>query len=595
MTLDPEQETGPAARSFRGPALAAAAFLVVALPAALCLSDHADDEGYLTYLLARIVGKEPLAGLFFLKTRPLISSIYALPAALGWKVFLAAHVVVSALGVLSIGVAAQRLGGRGGVAAAVVALSPVYFHGAVAGYPNNDGLAVAAMCLLLATNRKRRSRVLLGAMLALGFLSRFEFAPVFAGLLLHAVVSRRDTLAVGSTLVVGLAYALAGAAYHGDLLWPLAFPPAFSGPPDYHAAFFASQRIEPDHLGTVAMRLAAVTPLWLLPLALRLRDIPVVFRWFLVASASSFALVLVFPASGGVFWFPHLARHFLVLLPGAALAAAFPQALSTSGARRLLWGLPAISLAMAPGWGWRSAVVVWAFAAPAVAAAGGSARRWPLASVALAVLLASSVAAFFHGAFRADLWGWTREALAFVEAHVPPGARVFTNVKGLGPGLDARGHGELGGRGEGGWAGSIEKGGRGAGGGAGPIELGGWAREVDVRFLPNHAILYELQDLTNPRNGQRSRVADAVEGDLYGRALWPCRLPEEGPRTGDLLVWLPDERLDLVFPVRAWLEQSERLWGSGSIEARRFTREPTRLAPREGIAAHVADYPCLAR
>lgn len=555
----------------RAPAVVAAAFVALALPA-VWLADNADDEGYLTYLLARVVGEEPLAGSFFLKTRPLISAIHALPAALGWKAFLAWHVVVSALGVLFVGAAAQRLGGRGGVAAAVVALSPAYLHGAVAGYPNNDGLAVAALALFLTTCSSRWTRVLLGATLAFGFLSRFEFAPIFAGLVLHAAVSRRDAVVIGSALLAGLAYALAGAAYHQDLLWPLAFPPAFSGPPEYHAGFFASQRLEPAHLGIVALRLAAVTPLWLLPVALRPRDIPVVFRWFWVASATSFALVLLFPASGGVFWFPHLSRHFLVWLPCAALAAAFPRALSLSGARCLLWGLPAIPLAMSPWWGWRSAVVVWSFAAPAVAAAVRSAGRRSLVPVAVAVLLASSVAAFFAGAFRRDLWVENRETLAFVEGRVSPGTRVFTNVKGLGPGLDARGVGNLGGR-----------------------EAGGGAREVEVRFLPNHAILYELQDLTNPRNGQRSRVSRVVEENLYGRALWPCRLPDEGPATGDLLIWLPDHRLDIVFPIQRWIGQSEEVWRFGTIEVRRFAQDPERTPPREGLAAHVADYPCRDR
>lgn len=556
MTLDPRQTADSATLPFRGPAFVAAAFLVVALPAALWLSDNADDEGYLTFLLARIVGHEPLAGLFFLKTRPLISSIYALPAALGWKVFLAAHVVVSVLGVLFAGLAAQRLGGRGGVAAAVVALSPVYVHGAVAGYPNNDGFAVAVLALLLGTHPARWARVLMGAVLALGFLSRFEFAPVFAGLWLHAVVSRRDLLVGGSTLVVGLAYALVGAAYHGDFSWPLSFPPAFTEPPDYHAAFFEAQRFHAAHLGTVAMRLLAVTPLWLLPVAIRTHDLFPVARWFLAAAAVSFALVLAFPASGGVFWFPHLARHFLVWLPGVALAAAFSHALDLSGARRLLWALPAVPVAMAPWWGWRSGAAGWAFAVPVLVALVRFSTRRTSASLVVASLLALSIAAFFADAFRRDLWVQTREAIAFTEASATPPARVFTNVKGLGPGLEARG------------------------------------RAVEVRFLPNHSILYELQDLTNPDNGQRARVARVVEEDLYGRALWPCRLPADGPRPGDLLVWLPDERLDIVFPMRAWLRESERLWGSGSLEARRFTQKPARRAALEGLAAHVAAYPC---
>jgi len=556
-------------RTIGTPIIVAGALFVIALPAALFFADVVDDEGYLTFIMARIVGQEPLAGLFYLKTRPAISLVYAVPAMLGWKVFLAAHVAVASLGVLLFVRAIQRLGGREQVAAWVFVLSPVFVYGAVAGYLNTDGLAVLAIAfdgVVHADSRFRR--VWAGLAIAAGFLSRYELAPFFASLWLFVLFQRKDLLVASATVLVGVVYGLAGAVYHEDIEWFVRFGPHFATPPSYYREdLFSSAHSLPEQLAFFMTQLVSVTPFWLLPIATRKRDLPPLVRWLLVGGGISLLTVVLLPWFG-IIGYQLQARYLLFLLPCAALSAAFvPQE-----HRRFLWLLPLIPLSLSPWWGWTNTLIAGpAFLAPVLATLWMGSVWWPALPDRLgippwtrsitifAALTTTAIVAFFQVSFRADLLRDTRKTMDFLESTIEPRSAIFTNVHGLGPGLEARGH------------------------------------AFPVFFLPNHLMLLELRGLTNPANGQRARVARAVESCLYGQALWPCKLREEGPRAGDLLVLFSDCRTDMVFPISQWLAESERIGVAGSIEVRRFVRAPERTPPSTDLAAQILDYPCDSR
>ena len=375
----------------------AAVFGVVALVAALQWRGLIDDEGYYTWLMARVLWAEPLATGFYLKCHPFLSAAYALPSALGWPAFLGAHVLVAALTVWLVGRVAERLGGRGWVASAIVAVSPTFFVCATAGQSNVDGIATFALALYWYTGRGRVAGTLAGLTMVAGLLGRFEFAPLFLGFLAHAGIRRRWRV-VAAAGAGAVAYWLGGAAYHGDPWWPLDLPPTLLWPMPYHGALFESQRLAWSHLGEVGLMLAAVTPFWPVLAATRWRDLPDLARWCAGLLALAVLLMVGLPAVGGVGYFPHIDRHFLVVLPLLALGASF------AGRRSPVAASPARRAVL-------SGLVVVAVAA-SVGANGLESQRWPVMRS-------------------------TRDLLAVLQDRIEPGRAIYTNVKAVDLGLQA--------------------------------------------------------------------------------------------------------------------------------------------------------------
>ncbi len=381
------------------PALIAAAYFCVAGVAALQWRGLVDDEGYYTWLMARVLWAEPLATGFYLKCHPFLSAAYALPSRLGWPAFLVAHVLVAALTVWLIGRVAERLGGRGWVASAIVAVSPTFFVCATAGQSNVDGIAILALALYGYTGRGRAAATLAGLAMVAGLLGRFEFAPLFLGFLAHAAFHGRWRV-VAAAAAGGLAYWLGGAVYHGDLAWPLELPPTLLWPMPYHGALFESQRLAWSHLGEVALMLASVTPFWPVLAAAHWRALPDLARWCAGLLGLAALLMVGLPAVGGVGYFPHIDRHFLVVLPLLAIWAGFaraPSPLAASPARRRV----AAALAVAA-------------VAASIGANALESQRWPVMQS-------------------------TRALLAALEGRVEPGRAIYTNVKGVDLGLQAAG------------------------------------------------------------------------------------------------------------------------------------------------------------
>lgn len=176
------------------------------------------DEGAFTYDLARAFWREPAAGFFFVKAKPVLMLLATLPAAAGYPTFLLFHAVMGALAIVFVSEAARSLGATSpNVAGLALATSASFVVASANGYPNADGCFVLAAFLYAYFSGKRAlAAVLLGA---LPF-ARNELAPVTCLFLAADLVRRRDARFVALTLACPTLYVLAGALYHHDLAWP---------------------------------------------------------------------------------------------------------------------------------------------------------------------------------------------------------------------------------------------------------------------------------------------------------------------------------------------------------------------------------------
>src|SRR5262245_5081236 len=104
-----------AAEGSRGPLVVAVGFALVGV-VAIFSGRFIDDEGYLTWISARLLDDSFLATLFFLKFHPTLVVLYGLPALLGFRGFLVCHVLFAASGVYLTGRLARRFGAHATVA-----------------------------------------------------------------------------------------------------------------------------------------------------------------------------------------------------------------------------------------------------------------------------------------------------------------------------------------------------------------------------------------------------------------------------------------------------------------------------------------------
>src|SRR5262245_46096511 len=159
---------------------------------------------------------------FFMKVRPPISLFYAPVATAGLVPFLWTHLIVAALAVPLTASLARHFGlRRPNLAAALVAVSPLFFAGAAAGVQNTDatvGLLVVAW--LLGRGRPLAAGLLLGVVI----LGRIETALFAAGLAAYALWTPGARRLLLGVPVVPVLFVALGAIYHGTLLWPLLYP-----------------------------------------------------------------------------------------------------------------------------------------------------------------------------------------------------------------------------------------------------------------------------------------------------------------------------------------------------------------------------------
>lgn len=199
----------------------AAAFAAAGL-LAVRANTFLNGEGVLTWIFAGQMSEWPLDGLFYLKIRPPLSAFYAPAAMLGRAQFLCAHTLLAAGAIPLTASLARRFGHRSpNLPALLVALSPLYVAAAPAGVQNSDALlALLAVAWLLARGWPTAA----GGLLTLMVLSRIEVAFFGAALAAYALATPGARRFVVAAVGLAVAYVLAGALYHGDLLWPLHYP-----------------------------------------------------------------------------------------------------------------------------------------------------------------------------------------------------------------------------------------------------------------------------------------------------------------------------------------------------------------------------------
>jgi hypothetical protein len=192
----------------------ALAFLAFATTRGLA---YLNDEGLLPFEYLQGFHSEPLAFFFMSKGKPVLQTLYALPALAGLQGYLIAHGIVGAIGVWLISQAARRFGiGRPNLAGWFLATSTIFAVSAANGIPNSDGAAFFALFLLLYASDRR---IAAGVVLGMLPLVRHELGVITVTFAAWDVLRRRRldmALAVGA---FPAAYVLAGALYHRDLFW----------------------------------------------------------------------------------------------------------------------------------------------------------------------------------------------------------------------------------------------------------------------------------------------------------------------------------------------------------------------------------------
>ncbi len=546
--------TRPKALSAAPPeAIIAVAFALAAV--AVGLSGRLpDDEGYLTYLGARLVAREPLAGVFFQKIHPSASAFYAPFAALGWRAFLVAHALTAGAAVYLLGVAARRWStGPAWLPPLVLVCSPLYLVSAATGQSNSFAvfLFVAVLTLL---DGPPAARALAGALAAAGLWSRYEQAPYFFALVGFDVFYRRRAhAALGFASVVAL-YLLAGALYHGSALWLVSRPPVLLR--ETAPTTMTELALGREGVASLLVGLSLVTPLWGSAAMLRRGASTPMLRCLALTLGLALCAQLALPRLGRLFNFDYTARYFLCHLPAVALlAGAYAGDPSPSRPRAVALALAAAALSVEL-WGTPFATVAGPLAVSTFALALLPRRGWTLAGIALALALAAPVMGWRHTSARPTPG---LDAALDAVLRAPRGTAVYTNAHNLQALIDARG------------------------------------ASVRARFLAGYDIVIELgEELGGRRSAQSDAVFRALRPMLYGRALWPCDFPHRPP-VGSLLVLTRDPRVREVYALDPWIAASERVLSAASVEVWRL-RSPVTVPRREPpayMSRSTFELPCV--
>ncbi|HEX8795349.1 MAG TPA: hypothetical protein VF765_30580 [Polyangiaceae bacterium] len=496
------------------------------------------DEGLATYFFARYVGEDFLPAFFCQKFKPIVAAFYAPWALLGLRTFLVAHVLVGGAGVVLAGRAARALGiGASGLAAAVVAFSPVYLVGGPLGLSNVDG--VVALCLVLVLYARSPDSRAWALMLGVLPWIRYELAVFVAVWLAWHVIARRRWSALAWAAAFPLAYLAAGALYHRDILWAIHFPP--SAPPQGSNRLWSSVHAE-GSLGQIVARIDLVTPLAAVALLAPWRSMRGAERAAAVYGAVYLLALNVLP-SFQIVNFDYSARYSLEVLPVVALLVA--RVAGSWGERRAWHWADALTLGVVLLLALRvratsdsnielALAVIFAVAVVLGRTVSPLAATLTLCTVALAspAVMWKRVRDQGYGPspVLASTAGWLRSHPESVS-----GRRVYTDSSCLASYLEATG-----------------------------------MTDVDVRYLEGPDQAYEIAALTDARNGQRDAVLRLVARTFYGR---PELLGDA--RAGDL----PDGSLFV-------LSEDARLPSRLSADVRRHLRA---LSVERGLHVSVLD------
>ena len=512
---------------------------------ALATDAFLHDEGLLTHLFAAITARDFPAAFFLQKTRPPISALYAPFAAWGFTPFFIAHAVVGAVGIVALRGAAVALGHRlPNLVAAVLAASPLFYGGAVAGLSNTDAVAGCCVVAWLWAGRKHEvaAAVILGALVFV----RAELAVLVVIVAAYAVATRKWRVLAGLP-AFGVVYGLAGAAYHGDMLWQLHFPPALPDamPGNPYWETHTGEASATDLVGT-AVALTPAMPLLVLTQWSRLSTLERLGLAFVVA----FTVALAVLPMWRVFNFDQSPRYLLPVVPFVALAVGRvveawldgpPTRRAETPALAAVAGLALAGALDAPHPTGLAAVGVAALAlAAARAGRGASASPGLRAAVAIpAALVVLGPLSFADGA-KIDRHTTAPHLGEMVDRlrELPPAPRhVYTNEPLLSVYL-AR------------------------------TQAVPWA---EVHFIVQADQRFELERLANPDNGQRSALWAALRHGFYGTPVEPDPGTVE---PGSIFALRKDGRLDLALPPEVWDAHLTVLHpGYGTVIAR-FGEEP---------------------
>ncbi len=480
-----------------------------------------NDEGLLTHYWASWARQDFLPVFFFQKVKPVLCALYLPVSAWGVHATLIAHVIVSSLAILMIASTARALGHRlPNLPALVLAFSPIYFYGGGAGVSNVDGAVGVALVLYLLS--VRRWPLLAGIVAGLLPWVRFELAVFSIVITLHALTSEQDRPAVLGVMIFPLAYIVAGALYHRDLVWLAHFPP--SAPWDPANLIYKTQLIGPRYFLEPAL---ALTPAAALLAALPVVRLGRLERVALVYALAAIAAVHVLPIFkiGNFGASPRYSAH---VLPVLALFVGRVVERWWDGEPLPVSRLLATLLLAA----WMAtrqvdyAVVTPLLVGYAIIVLTARLRPGTLPVMQVAVLVAtgpllpirSEVSRPITAPYLDPMAEWLRSHPTEVTGP------IYTNSQLLAPFLEAR----------------------------------GYLPRTEVFFVAGIDTVHELVLLTNPDNGQRERIRHLCAADMYGKTILGPLAPDDLP-AGSLLALRDDVRLPLLLPAAMWTPRLELL------------------------------------
>jgi hypothetical protein len=474
------------------------------------------DEGLLTWLFASYMSRDPVATLFFLKAKPALAALNLPGAAFGLSGFYIGHVVIGCSGVVAMAAAARAARVREwGIAALLVACSPMYMLGTAAGFSNVDAAALTAVAMWLVFRRPRPG---FGTALVISLLPWIRYEALVLAVLagLAVLVRDRNPRFLVGLVALPVVYLSAGAVWHHDLLWFWHFPASFAQLAQTGVFGGAEEEVRRTSIADLVFAVTTMTPAVGLALVPG-RGAP---RWVSVGQVCTVLFIIaiaVLPRFGVAMGYSQ--RYFLQILPVAALLAAYR--LERAGPL-MVAGVAAITVCSGPFLLGPSSVrtggfCVVAFAATVAFLTLAWRRRSRLAIIGLAAFaIAWPFSDLPLDAFQSFSRRAAVDAVDWLRAH--PEARassvVVTNLKLL----DAE------------------------------LSHAGVSPPVDVRCLIQTDNEYELTTLTDETNGQRARMFALAAWRFYGRGVLAREFAARPGPAGALVVLQRDERVGALDP-----------------------------------------------
>lgn len=480
------------------------------------------DEGLLMYGFARSLSEAFFPSLFFQKIKPALALIYAPVARCGLAPYMAMHVIVAAATLYWTHAIARSLQHkRPWLPVLAVGASPLFTWSAITGVSNSDGVAATALFLYLIQARKN----LFAAGLVLGFLPwiRYEQALFSAVLAPWALLRFRSSAFLTGLVTWPIAYLGSGAIYHRDPLWFLHFLPNVSNLDSGNPVWLAE--FAHHDLRSAILSLAMISPaIFAMPL-LRTQRLSSLERLLAVFSVGFFVAFVVTHLSprdiGPAFTLGFSSRYAVVPLVGVALLlgrVVEAQELEvTPRARDTL----AAAVMLIFGWFLRATFVVPLLAA-AVMGTFVAAMREGVRKLGVAVIIGALVLLPLHLhkeiLEQFPLRDATAEPIvAWLEDH-PPAGEIYTNHQLLVPYM-VRTDNLL-------------------------------ASRTKFMLAVDHQ--YELVHLSNPANGQRAAVLDALPRSVFGAVVYPEELDPARVRPGTWFILINDARTEQILPPERW-------------------------------------------